>query len=116
LCRKEILFAIDHLNQILRPELLRMMSWKVGIETGFTLSVGKNYKFLDKYISEDMWDKLLSTYCMDSYENVWKSLSICHELFREVSKEVAEILGFVYPEYDKNITKYTQDMYSQYAK
>ncbi|HEI8284600.1 TPA: aminoglycoside 6-adenylyltransferase, partial [Enterococcus faecium] len=44
LCRKEILFAIDHFNQIVRHELLRMISWKVGIETGFKLSVGKNYK------------------------------------------------------------------------
>ena len=30
LCRKEILFAIDHFNQIVRHELLRMISWKVG--------------------------------------------------------------------------------------
>lgn len=110
LCRREILFAIDHLNQILRHELLRMMSWKVGIETGFTLSIGKNYKFLDKYIPEDLWNRLLSTYHTDSYENVWKSLFLCHRLFREVSKEVAELLGFVYPVYDKNITRYTEDM------
>lgn len=41
LCRKEMLFAADHLNQIVRHELLRMMSWKVGIKTGFLLSVGK---------------------------------------------------------------------------
>ena len=114
LCRKEILFAIDHLNQILRHELLRMLSWKVGIETGFTLSVGKNYKFLDKYISKKLWSRLLSTYCMNSYENVWESLFICHELFREASKEVSEILCFVYPEYDKKVTKYTEDMYNKY--
>ncbi len=114
LCRKEILFAIDHLNQILRHELLRMLSWKVGIETGFTLSVGKNYKFLDKYISKKLWSRLLSTYCMNSYEKVWESLFICHELFREASKEVSEILCFVYPEYDKKVTKYTEDMYNKY--
>ena len=54
LCRKEILFAIDHLNQILRFELLRMMSWKVGIKTEFSLSVGKNYKYINKYIDEDL--------------------------------------------------------------
>lgn len=72
LCRKEILFAIDHFNQIVRHELLRMISWKVGIETGFKLSVGKNYKFIERYISEDLWEKLLSTYRMDSYENIWK--------------------------------------------
>ncbi|KIE46371.1 streptomycin adenylyltransferase family protein [Clostridium argentinense CDC 2741] len=107
LCREEILFAIDHLNQILRHELLRMISWNVGIETGFTLSVDKNYKFLDKYIPDDLWNRLLSTYC--------KALFICHELFRKVSKEVAEVLGFVYTEYDKDIIRYTKDLYNQYV-
>ncbi|WP_428220649.1 aminoglycoside 6-adenylyltransferase, partial [Enterococcus faecium] len=116
LCRKEILFAIDHLNQILRFELLRMMSWKVGIKTEFSLSVGKNYKYINKYIDEDLWNRLLSTYRMDSYENIWKSLFICHQLFREVSKEVAELLGFDYPEYGKNITRYTEDMYKKYVE
>ena len=100
LCRKEILFAIDHFNQIVRHELLRMISWKVGIETGFKLSVGKNYKFIERYISEDLWEKLLSTYRMDSYENIWEALFLCHQLFRAVSGEVAERLHYAYPEYD----------------
>ena len=115
LCRKEILFAIDHFNQIVRHELLRMISWKVGIETGFKLSVGKNYKFIERYISEDLWEKLLSTYRMDSYENIWEALFLCHQLFRAVSGEVAERLHYAYPEYDRNITKYTRDMYKKYT-
>jgi aminoglycoside 6-adenylyltransferase len=114
MCRNEILFAIDHMNQILRHELLRMISWKVGIETGFTLSVGKNYKFINKYITIDLWKNLLSTYKLDSYEHLWESLFKCHQLFREVSKEVGEKLNYVYPEYDVNITRYTQDFYKQY--
>ncbi|HEG4712511.1 TPA: aminoglycoside 6-adenylyltransferase [Campylobacter jejuni] len=115
LCRKEILFAIDHFNQIVRHELLRMISWKVGIETGFKLSVGKNYKFIERYISEDLWEKFLSTYRMDSYENIWEALFLCHQLFRAVSGEVAERLHYAYPEYDRNITKYTRDMYKKYT-
>lgn len=115
LCRKEILFAIDHFNQIVRHELLRMISWKVGIETGFKLSVGKNYKFIERYISEDLWEKLLSTYRMDSYENIWEALFLCHQLFRAVSGEVVERLHYAYPEYDRNITKYTRDMYKKYT-
>ena len=41
---------------------------------------------------------------------------ICHELFREISKEISEKLNFTYPEYDKNITKYTLDMFNRYFK
>jgi aminoglycoside 6-adenylyltransferase len=115
LCRREILFAIDHLNQIVRQELLRMISWQIGIETRFRLSVGKNYKFLDKYVSKDLWDTLLTTYQMDSYDHVWEALFKCHKLFREVSKGVAARLNYNYPEYDENVTRYTQDMYEQYG-
>ncbi|MBZ4666819.1 MAG: putative aminoglycoside 6-adenylyltransferase [Mahella sp.] len=115
LCRREILFTADHLNQIVRRELLRMISWKVGIETGFSLSVGKNYKYINKYINEDLWNRLLSTYRMDSCENIWESLFICYELFRTVSKEVSEVLDFVYPDYDKNITRYTENMYKKFS-
>jgi len=83
-----------------------MISWKVGIETEFKLSVGKNYKFIDRYISEDLWKSLLSTYRMDSYENVSEALFLCHQLFWEVSGEVAEKLHYDYPKYDENITVY----------
>lgn len=50
LLRKELFFALDHFNQILRPELLRMMSWEVGIREGFNFSIGKNYKFINNYL------------------------------------------------------------------
>ena len=112
LCRKEILFALDHLNQIVRHELLRMISWKVGIMTKFSLSVGKNYKYIRNYIDEEIWNSILSTYRLDSYEHVWESLFTCLELFRDVSKDVAQRLGYVYPDYDDKITKYIQTIYN----
>lgn len=106
LCRKEILFAIDHLNEIVRKELLRMISWQVGIQQGFHFSLGKNYKFLDQYIPEKMWKRLIATYKMDSYAQMWEALEQCMALFREVSAEVARRLGYGYPAYDENISGY----------
>jgi|SRR5699024_1475494 len=116
LCRGEILYAIDHLNGILRPELLRMLSWKVGAENGFSLSVGKNYKFIDRYMAEATWDKLLESYNMGSIRQCWESLFIIHELFRETSREVAELIGCTYPYYDENMSRFTEDMYKLYGK
>ena len=43
-------------------ELLRMLSWKVGMEYGFGFSVGKNYKFISRYLAKETWDMLMSTY------------------------------------------------------
>ena len=67
LLRGEILFAIDHMNEVLRHELLRMISWYVGTEKGFNFSLGKNYKFLDKHISKELWNNLLNTYSICSF-------------------------------------------------
>lgn len=106
LFRKEILFAIDHMNEIVRKELLRMISWLVGIEYGFTFSLGKNYKFLERYVPEDVWTKLMATYRMDSYEGMWESLEQCMSLFHEVSAEAARRFNYPYPSYDEKITEY----------
>jgi len=107
LSRGETLFAIDHLHEIARPNLLRMMSWKIGSERGFTFSLGKNYKFINHYLPEYDWEALLSTYNQNSTKNIWKALFTCYDLFRNYSKEVAETLSFPYPEYDAAITKFT---------
>ncbi len=96
LCRREILFAIDHMNDIVRKELLRMISWLVGIEQGFHFSLGKNYKFLQRYIPEELWKRLMSTYHMDSYSHMWESLEQSMTLFREASAEVARITSIHY--------------------
>lgn len=49
LAKDEILFAIDHLNHTLRPILLQIMAWEIGHRQGYTFSLGKNYKFIDKH-------------------------------------------------------------------
>ena len=51
-----------------------MISWKIEIETNFSLSIRKDFKFMDKYVDNSLWNKLLSTYSLNFYENVWKSL------------------------------------------
>ncbi|AZN42362.1 aminoglycoside 6-adenylyltransferase [Paenibacillus albus] len=111
LARKEILFAIDHLHGIARPNLLRMMAWSVGLEHGFTFSVGKNYKFIDRYLPTCDWDKLLSTYSENGYEEMWQSLFACYELFRSYAGRVSESLGYSYPDYDDAISRYTESVY-----
>ncbi|MGG1661112.1 aminoglycoside 6-adenylyltransferase [Brevibacillus sp. NRS-1366] len=111
LARKEILFAIDHLNEIARPNLLRMMAWQFGFEQGYSFSVGKNFKFINRYLPKEDWDALLSTYSENGYPNMWQSLFTCYELFRKYSKAVAEGLGYTYPDYDEAITKYTEKIY-----
>ncbi|EGL16979.1 MULTISPECIES: aminoglycoside 6-adenylyltransferase [unclassified Paenibacillus] len=96
LWRQEILYAIDHLN-LVRAMLLKMLEWKVGIDTGFSLSIGKNGKFLKRYLDEESWNKLLSTYENGSYDQVWNALYVMGELFEPAALQVAAEFGYVYP-------------------
>jgi aminoglycoside 6-adenylyltransferase len=107
LWRKEILFALEHLNLIARPMLMKMIEWNVGIDTDFSVSIGKNGKYLEKYTTEQTWQKLMSTYPNGTYEAAWSALFAMIELFRGIAVEVAERLNFRYPiEEDSNVTAY----------
>lgn len=109
LWRREILYAQDHLNNLMRPMLVKMLEWEAGIRTDFSLSVGKNGKFLDRYIPEERWRRLLATYPAGTYESVWEALFLMGGLFRETAQYVADELDFLYPlEEDEAITAYWQ--------
>lgn len=95
LWRNEILYAMDHL-QIIRSMLLKMLEWKVGIETNFTVSIGKNGKYLERYLEKDIWNTLLNTYPKGNIDNIWDALLPMTNLFEELTLEVANRLQFNY--------------------
>lgn len=107
LWRREILFAQDHLNQFVRPMLMKMLEWQIGIQTDFSVSVGKNGKYLEKYLPEQSWKELLSTYAAGSYESTWNALFAMGTLFRRSAVYVADHFQFTYPyEEDQRVTEY----------
>lgn len=107
LWRQEMLYALDHLNIVVRPMLIKMLGWQVGIQTDFSLSVGKNGKYLEKYLPEAAWQQLMQTYVNGSYEDVWNALFTMCDLFRRTAQEVADHLQYEYPiEDDQRVTNY----------
>lgn len=111
LWRREITYAMDHLNMYVRPMLIKMLEWKVGLDTDFTLSTGKNGKYLEKYLSKQTWLALMFTYPEGSYDAVWRALFSSSDLFRNISKEVAERLNYEYPhDDDRNVTAYLKQV------
>lgn len=121
LCRKELLYAAEHLNSYVRPMLLQMMAWQVGFETGFSLSVGKSYKYLHTYIPDDVWRRLLTTYHAGSAEEIWQALLQCYSLFREYAASVASAMPLqnaekTYLQYDENVTAYVKDLYEKHMR
>ncbi|CAM5215632.1 Aminoglycoside 6-adenylyltransferase [Ureibacillus acetophenoni] len=104
LWREELLYAYDHLK-ITRNMLLQMLEWKVGIETDFSLSIGKNAKYLSRYVDQKTWDELLKTYPIVDENEIWNALWAMTNLFDEVGEEVANHLQFSYPPFNTSKVK-----------
>ncbi|MFB5677030.1 aminoglycoside 6-adenylyltransferase [Paenibacillus terreus] len=109
LWRQEILYAMDHLNLYVRPMLIQMLEWQVGVNTDFSVSTGKNGKYLEKYMDRESWLQLMRTYPGGSYEDIWNALFVMGELFRSTAQDVAKHLHFEYPqEDDRRVTAHLQ--------
>jgi aminoglycoside 6-adenylyltransferase len=105
LCRDELLYARHHLS-LMQNQLLAMVSWKAGFDTGFSVSVGKCCKYLDKYIPRTTWERITGTYNTGSKETLWKALLECCRLFQESSAEVTRSLGCPLPDYGEKVSAY----------
>ena len=106
LCRGELLYASDHLNDHVRPGLLRMLAWKAAIESGAPIATGKSYKYLPGFLAPEVWEKLRHTCRNDTPENVWRALSGCQDLFRTASIFISKTMSYPYPDYDGKVSAY----------
>ncbi len=98
LWRKEVTYAMDMLNLYIRPQLMKMLSWHVGVATDFSCSVGKSGKYFDKYLSKEEYGKLLATYPNSDRECIWQSVFVMCRLFDEAARKVGNGLGYRYRE------------------
>jgi aminoglycoside 6-adenylyltransferase len=112
LCRNELLYAIKHLD-LMKEQMFTMASWEIGIETSFSISVGKLYKYLNKYISKEAWEKIIKTYKNDTIDSVWDSLIMCCNIFQETTKLVSEKLNYKCPKYNKSVIKFIKQFFPE---
>jgi aminoglycoside 6-adenylyltransferase len=96
LWREEIPYAMDHLNFYVRPQLVEMISWYVGMRTDYSCSIGKNGKYLHRYLPEEIWQQFLRTYPHADIPEMWDAAFIMGELFEQIALEVSKEFGFSY--------------------
>lgn len=96
LWRKELTYVQDMTNFVVRKELEKMLSWKVGFLTGFCTSVGKSAKYMNRWLSETEWEKYLSTYFNCNREEAWNAVLGMCDLFEETALFVSDKLGVEY--------------------
>ncbi|MEH7226000.1 aminoglycoside 6-adenylyltransferase [Bacillus sp. JJ1566] len=105
--RDELPYAKQMFELVIRPHLDEMVSWWIGCETNFKVSVGKMGKYFKNHLSESYWQLYERTYSNHDYDSFWNSVFTTCDLFRALAQEVAEKLSFKYPiEDDLNMTNY----------
>jgi aminoglycoside 6-adenylyltransferase len=100
LWRGQITYAKAILDDFLRPQLMKMLTWYVGVQTGFSKGPGYLGKHLQALMEPELWDMLMATYSGPGYEETWDALFAIGALFRRVATCVAGHFDFTYPQED----------------
>ena len=98
LWREEIPYVMDMLNFHVRPQLITLLSWKIGRETEYRRSVGKCGKYMKNFLSAEEWERFLRTYPDAKTEHIWDAVEEMCGLFDDTAREEATELGFDYNE------------------
>lgn len=101
LWRQEIPYVMDQLNLAVRPMLLQMLSWSVGVSHGFTISAGKSGKRLKRYLPADIYQAYLNTYPPAQTDALWTAVFQLCALFSQTAKKVSALLDFSYSQQEE---------------
>lgn len=96
LWRKEIPYVMDMVNIYVRPMLTRIVEWKIGVDNHFSVSAGKCAKYMERYVSEDIYRRYLATYSSAETEAIWDSVLGMCDLFHEIAAELSEAMEYPY--------------------
>jgi aminoglycoside 6-adenylyltransferase len=100
LWREEIIYAKYMLDRVVREQLMKMLTWYVGVKTQFSCNPGKVGKHLKQYLEPELWAMFEKTYSDARFEKTWEAMYMMCDVFRFGGNKVAEHFGFDYPRSD----------------
>ena len=95
ICRKQIIYATDHLYGICQQELLKVLAWQVASDRG-AVDIGKNYKYLFNYLPSEKEKEFSALLDFSSIEKITQSLFATMQLFHQEAQYLAQKMGFKY--------------------
>ena len=95
ICRKQVIYATDHLYGICQQELLKVLAWQVASDNG-TVDIGKNYKYLFQYLPAEKEKEFSALLDFSSKEKITQSLFATMQLFHQEAQSLAHKMGFDY--------------------
>ena len=94
LWRGELPYALDMLDQVVRPQLKQLLIWRAGADNGFAVSAGKSGKYLRRYLPKAVYEAFLSTYAPAQTDALWAAAFRMCDLFAREERALAERLAF----------------------
>ena len=101
ICRKQVIYATDHLYGICQQELLKILAWQVASDRG-AVDIGKNYKYLFNYLPIEKEKKFSALLDFSSLDKITQSLFATMQLFHQEAQYLAQKMGF---DYDKEVAE-----------
>lgn len=95
ICRKQVIYATDHLYGICQQELLKILSWQVASDRG-TVDIGKNYKYLFNYLPAEKEKEFSNLLDFSNLDKITQSLLATMRFFHQESQYLAQKMGFDY--------------------
>ena len=95
ICRKQIIYATDHLYGICQQELLKVLAWQVARDRG-VVDIGKNYKYLFQYLHTEKEKEFSALLDLSSLDKITQSLFATMQLFHQEAQSLAQKMGFKY--------------------
>ncbi len=78
--------------------LVPLLEWRVECDQKWSLKTGALGKGLQAHLPADVWEELLQTFSDADPEKNWAALFAMTALFRRIAQQVAEHLGYPFPD------------------
>ena len=101
ICRKQVIYATDHLYGICQQEFFKILAWQVASDRG-KVDIGKNYKYLFNYLPAEQKKEFSDLLDFSSIDKITQSLLATMELFHQEAQSLAKKMGY---DYDKEVAE-----------
>ena len=101
ICRKQLIYATDHLYGICQQELLKILAWQVASDRE-AVDIGKNYKYLFNYLPAETEKDFSNLLDFSSLDKIIQSLLATMQLFHQEAQCLTKKMAF---DYDKEVAE-----------
>ena len=101
ICRKQVIYATDHLYGICQQELLKILAWQVASDRE-AVDIGKNYKYLFSYLPSVKKKEFSNLLDFSSLDKIIQSLLATMQIFHQEAQSLSQKMGF---EYDREVAE-----------